>query len=246
MSEDTRPGAGADPGEGPVFAERLSGLFAPDVYTTAMPLLFFGFFGIGMGSQVGAGFWLPGLVLTALGVFCAAFFRNPPRQIPGDERTVISPADGKVIEAGLVELPDGRKAQRVGIFLSVFNVHINRAPLAGRVVGFERSGDKFLAAFNPDARTLNVQTAMECETALGERFTVVQITGLIARRIVCQPVVGEWLVRGVRYGLIRFGSRTDVILPAEAELLVEPGQKVSGGSSILGRMPGARETETTG
>ncbi len=214
-----------------VFDERLTGLFATDVYATAIPLLALGGFGLGVRL------WLPGAVMLALGFFVAAFFRNPNREIPGDERTVVSPADGRVVEAGPVELPDGTKAVRVGIFLSVFNVHINRAPLAGRVVGFDRSGDKYLAAFNPEARTRNVQTAMECETAHGERFTVVQITGLIARRIVCHPEVGEWLHRGVRYGLIRFGSRTDVILPASAEVRVEKGQKVRGGSSILATLP---------
>ncbi len=215
----------------PVFEERLTGLFAPDVFTTAFPLV------LGGGFLIGVGWWIAGALAMALGLFCVAFFRNPPREIPGDAHTVVSPADGKVILAEEVELADGQKAQRIGIFLSVFNVHVNRAPVAGRIVSVDRSGDKYLAAFNPEAQTRNVQLAMELETAGGARVGVVQITGLIARRIVWQPDVGEWLTRGVRYGLIRFGSRTDVILPPATELSVAVGDRVAGGSSILARLP---------
>jgi len=178
-----------------------------------------------------------GFVFMGLTVFVASFFRNPPRDIPGDERTVVSPADGRVIAVGEAELPDGSKVPRVGIFLSVFNVHVNRSPVAGRVVDIERDGSKFLAAFNPRVETENVRLAMTLETLFHERVRVVQITGLIARRIVCYPQIGEWIQRGARYGLIRFGSRTDVYLPPGSELSVKKGQKVRGGSTVLGTLP---------
>lgn len=221
------------PGEPPVFAERLTGRLAPDAFATAGPLLLLGGFLLGIGWSIAGGLGL------ALGLFCAAFFRNPTREIPGDERTVVSPADGRVIAADEVERPDGSKARRVGIFLSIFDVHVNRAPLAGRVLDARRSGDAYLAAFNPEAERRNVQLAMDLETAGGERVTVVQITGLVARRIVWHPRPGEWLARGVRYGLIRFGSRTDVLLPETAELLVKRGDRVRGGSSVVARLPAA-------
>jgi phosphatidylserine decarboxylase len=216
----------------PVFAERLTGRFAPDARATALPLL-----AAGLLAALFAGAWLA-LPLLGLGVFAAAFFRNPERAIPADPEAVVAPADGKVIDVGECELEDGRKGLRIGIFLSVFNVHVNRAPLAGRVVSLTRSGSEFLAAFNPAAATRNVQLAMELETARGERVRVVQITGLIARRIVCHAREGEWLPRGARYGLIRFGSRTDVVLPLAAEPRVAVGDRVRGGSSVVARLPG--------
>jgi phosphatidylserine decarboxylase len=217
----------------PIFRERLTGLFAPDVRTTAMPTIL-----AGAVASFLAPSWVA-LPLLVLGGFFAAFFRNPPRRIPEDPDAVVAPADGKVIEVGEAELPDGSKARRIGIFLSVFDVHVNRAPVAGRVLSLARSGAQYLAAFNPNAVTRNVQLAIDLETATGARVRVVQITGLIARRIVCHVEPGEWLDRGSRYGLIRFGSRTDVILPLAAEVTVAVGERVSGGSSIVARLPGA-------
>ena len=216
----------------PVFQERLTRWFAPDVLTTALPTLV-------LAAVAGAfGYGVAALVLAAAGVFVAAFFRNPTRPIPGEAGAVVSPADGRVIAVGEVEGPDGVKALRVGIFLSVFNVHVNRAPVAGRVVSIERSGTKFLAAFDPKAETRNVQLAMGLELKSGTRLTVTQITGLIARRIVCHAAVGDELARGVRYGLIRFGSRTDVHLPLGAEIRVQKGQRVKGGRDVLAVLPG--------
>jgi phosphatidylserine decarboxylase len=219
--------------EGPVFAERPTEFIVKDAFLLgAIPLALAGVAGAA-GAQ-----WL-GAVLLGLTVFVAAFFRNPPRFLAGDERSVVAPADGRVLEAGEIELEDGSKVKRVGIFLSVFNVHVNRAPIAGRVVAIERGGSKYLAAFNRRAEQENVRCAMTLETERGERVTVVQITGLIARRIVCHPQVGEWIRRGDRYGLIRFGSRTDVLLPLSAELRVRRGDSVRGGSSLLAELPGA-------
>jgi phosphatidylserine decarboxylase len=178
-----------------------------------------------------------GYALLGLTFFVAFFFRNPPRLLPGDERTVVAPADGRVLEAGEIERPDGTKAMRVGIFLSIFDVHVNRAPVAGRVVAVERGGEKYLAAFNRRAEAENARCEMTLETARGERVGVTQIVGIIARRIVCHPRPGEWIARGARYGLIRFGSRTDVVLPMEAELRVRRGERVRGGSSVIAQLP---------
>ena len=172
-------------------------------------------------------------LLVGLAAFVVAFFRNPTRAIPGDARTVVSPADGWVLEVGEVEAPDGAKALRIGIFLSVFDVHVNRMPLAGRVVDVERTGSRYLAAMNRDAEHENVRCTLTLETEAGTRFRVTQITGLIARRIVCHPQVGQWVERGMRYGLIRFGSRTDVVLPRAAVALVAPGARVLGGSTAI-------------
>lgn len=220
-------------GEGPVFQERLTGPFAPEAAWTAGPLL------AGAAVLAGLGSGLAAAGLAGLGLFVAAFFRNPSRRLAEGADAVLAPADGRVIAAGEVELPDGRKGRRVGIFLSVFDVHVNRAPVAGRVVSRERGGDAYLAAFDPEAEGRNVRLALELETAAGQRVRVVQITGLVARRIVCHAEPGEWLARGVRYGLIRFGSRTDVVLPAEAEITVAVGQRVRGGSDVVARLPGA-------
>ena len=178
----------------------------------------------------------PPLRLT---LFVACFFRNPPRFVPEDPRVVVAPADGRVLEVGEVEKSNGEKMLRIGIFLSVFNVHVNRCPLAGRVVAIERSGSRYLAAFNREAETANVRCSMTLETAAGERFQVSQITGLIARRILCFPEVGEWIGRGDRYGYIRFGSRTDVLLPLRAEPKVRRGDRVKGGSTLVARLEAA-------
>jgi phosphatidylserine decarboxylase len=221
-----------DPASPPVFEERLTGLLAPDAYRFALPLLAGGalFLAIGWG--------LLGALTLGLGVFVTAFFRNPPREVPPGERTLVAPADGKVIAVDEIEGPGGEKALRIGIFLSVFDVHVNRAPIAGRVVAIERSGDAYLAAFNPEAETRNVRLDLTLELATGERVRVAQITGLIARRIVCHAEVGEWLPRGSRYGLIRFGSRTDLVLPAGSRAVVKRGERVRGGASVVAELPG--------
>ncbi|MEN8162024.1 MAG: phosphatidylserine decarboxylase [Myxococcota bacterium] len=215
----------------PVFEERLTGLLAPDAYRFALPLLAVGGLGLAFGWSALGG------VALGLGGFVTAFFRNPPRQIPDGARDVVSPADGRVVAVDEIEMPEGEKALRIGIFLSVFDVHVNRAPVAGRVVAIERSGDAYLAAFNPVAETRNVRLDMTLELASGARVRVAQITGLIARRIVCHAVVGEWLPRGARYGLIRFGSRTDVVLPAGSRACVQRGDRVRGGASLLAELP---------
>ena len=218
--------------EAPIFAERPTEFIVRDAFMLgALPLAL-------AGAAGAAGWTILGFALLATTVFVACFFRNPPRSIPGDEQTVVAPADGRVVAVGEVEQRDGRKALRVGIFLSVFNVHVNRSPLAGRVVSIERGGHAYRAAFDKRAEDENVRCAMTLETASGVRLQVVQITGLIARRIVCHPEIGEWLRRGDRYGLIRFGSRTDVILPLGSDIRVKRGDRVRGGSSVLAELRG--------
>ena len=129
----------------PVFEERLTRTFAPDVYTTSLPL--FAMAGVCLALQ----WWIAATLSLALALFVAFFFRNPAREIPGDERTVVAPADGRVVAAGEIETEAGEKALRIGIFLSIFDVHVNRAPVAGRVLAKKRGGEKYLAAFNKAA-----------------------------------------------------------------------------------------------
>lgn len=216
-----------------VFAERLTGVLAPEGLWFGAPLL-----GVGTVLTL-AGLVAAGVTLVALAGFMFFFFRNPAREIAGGERDVVAPADGRVLAVGEVERSDGSKGLRIGIFLSIFNVHVNRAPVAGKVVGLERSGNAFKAAFDAAAEDVNVRLDLDLETEHGERVRVSQITGLIARRIVCQPELGEWLTRGVRYGLIRFGSRTDVVLPLGSVPRVAVGDRVRGGSTVLAALPEA-------
>ena len=221
---------GVSPRE-PVFRERLTAPIVRDAWPLA---------GMPLGLAVAADLldWAAVSVgLLLLAGFVVFFFRNPRRSLPGDERSVVAPADGRVLEAGEIERPDGSKAKRVAIFLSVFNVHVNRIPVAGRVVSVERGGQRYRAAFDRRAEADNARCELVLETARGERVGVVQIVGLIARRIVCHAGVGEWVERGARYGLTRFGSRTDVVLPANAELHVQRGDRERGGLSLLADLP---------
>ncbi len=211
----------------PIFAERPTEFVVRDAFALgAAPLALAGAFGL-------LGWTAVGFCLLGLTAFVACFFRNPPREIAGGENSVVAPADGRVIDVAEIEGADGNKWLRIGIFLSVLNVHVNRCPLAGRVVAKDWGGQAFLAAFNPKAESDNVRCVMTLETALGLRFQVVQITGLIARRIVCHPQLGDWVRRGDRYGLIRFGSRTDVLLPLTAVAKVKARDRVRGGSTII-------------
>lgn len=164
-----------------------------------------------------------------------AFFRNPRRTPPPGDGIVVSPADGRVVEVARVEDPDGfvGNSWRIAIFLSIFNVHINCAPLSGKVRAVRRKGTHFRAAFARTASDLNVQSRMDLETASGIRLAVVQITGLIARRIVSYPAEGDELVRGEPYGLICYGSRVEIYLPEMADVSVKPGDRVKGCRSPL-------------
>ncbi len=223
----------ADPGPAAVdaiFHERPTEFVVRDAFTLGVaPLALAGAFGL-------LGWTVAGFCLLGLTVFVACFFRNPPREIAGGENSVVAPADGRVIDVAEIEASDGKKWLRIGIFLSVLDVHVNRCPLAGRVVAKDWGGKAFLAAFNPRAEAENVRCALTLETESGLRFQVVQIAGLIARRIVCHPQVGDWVRRGDRYGLIRFGSRTDVLLPLTAVAKVKARDRVRGGSTIIAQL----------
>ncbi len=181
--------------------------------------------------------WLS-LVWLLLILYTFYFFRDPERLIPTDAGAVVAAADGVIVGIEEVEEPEVVKAtmRRVAIFLSVFDVHTNRAPVAGTVTYTERRVGKMLDARHPDATRLN-----ECRVWAIEhdhRTVVVrQITGAIARRIVAWAKVGQAVARGERFGMIRFGSRTEVYLPLEAEIVCKIGDRVQGGLSVIARLP---------
>lgn len=182
--------------------------------------------------------WLTAIpVLLAL--FFLWFFRDPSRTIPTESGAIVSPGDGKVDGAEWIETTAGSRL-RVSVFLNVFDVHVNRCPVGGTVTLVEQRAGQFLNAMKEESAVLNEQTLITIDT--GE-YTVSfkQIAGLLARRIVCNLKAGDHVERGQRMGLIKFGSRVDVLLPAEAELRVKAGDRVKGGSSILGVMPSVRK-----
>jgi phosphatidylserine decarboxylase len=165
----------------------------------------------------------------------AFFFRDPRRQPPTDSSLVVAPADGKVTRVRPVEDLGERSATVVSIFLSPLDVHINRAPIAGRITDVSYTRGKFLMATNENASLVNEQNALTIE---GETITVVckQIAGILARRIVCWKQAGDRVALGERFGLIKFSSRTDVLLPASVEVLIAEGARVKGGTTIIGRI----------
>ena len=176
-------------------------------------------------------------VFIFLGGFVLYFFRDPERKIPADPNTVVSPADGRVVE--VVDEPfDGKPGRRISIFLSVWDVHVNRAPVAGEIRRVEYRPGRFYAALRSRASTENEQNVICIATPAGE-MVFKQIAGWIARRVLCWKAEGDRVARGERVGMIRFGSRVDVWLPPEAEVLVQRGQHVAGGSSILARWKSA-------
>lgn len=187
-----------------------------------------------LGVATGLMGWrLAGCVLIFLGLFVLYFFRDPDRQIPGDASDVVSPADGRVVV--ITEEPlDGRKGTRISIFLAVWNVHVQRAPLAGRITRVDYRPGRFYAAMRARASEENEQNIFRLETQGGE-VIFKQIAGWIARRVVAWKKPGDTVARGERVGMIRFGSRVDVWLPAGAEIRVCKGDNVAGGSTILAR-----------
>ena len=166
-----------------------------------------------------------GLVLT---VGVALFFRDPERIIPQTPETVVSPADGRVMEI----VPENTQTQRISIFLSLWDVHINRAPYGGVVRSVVYTPGKFLAAYRQEASLVNEANTVTIADH-GRELIVKQIAGVLARRIVCRVRPGDTLEKGQRYGLIRFGSRTDLLLPTTAEIAVQVGDVVRGGETIL-------------
>jgi phosphatidylserine decarboxylase len=170
-----------------------------------------------------------------LALFFMWFFRDPGRTVPGGEGLVVSPADGKVQEAEWIETNSGSRI-RVTIFLNVFDVHVNRVPIGGTVTVVEYREGQFLNAMNQESSLSNEQTLITIDNG-AYQISFKQIAGLLARRIVCNLKVGDRVERGQRMGLIKFGSRTDILLPATAELRVKKGMRVKGGSSVIASIP---------
>ena len=180
------------------------------------------------------GFWYIAAFLFLVALFMAFFFRDPKRVPPSDPDIVVSPADGKITRIG----PANTAADSptvVSIFLSPLDVHINRSPIPGKIVDMIYSPGKFLMATNEKASLVNEQNALTIE---GEKITVVckQIAGILARRIVCWKAAGDNLGLGERFGMIKFSSRTDVLLPANVKVTVKEGQHVRGGTTVIGRI----------
>jgi phosphatidylserine decarboxylase len=177
-----------------------------------------------------------------LGVFCMWFFRDPERQIPQAAGAFVSPADGKVTDVSDVT-SNGLSSKRISIFLNVFDVHVNRSPIAGVIREVRYQKGKFLNAMGANSAEENEQNIVTVE---GEGHTIVfkQIAGLIARRIIFTRKVGDHVARGERVGLIKFGSRVDVVLDRESALQVKIGDRVRGGASILALLPVKRAPET--
>ncbi len=186
---------------------------------------------------IAAAAWLIGWLPVALGALFAAFlvlsfFRDPERATAAEPGVVLSPADGRVV--AIEPAAEGR-GPRISVFLSIFNVHINRVPVTGRVVAVERIPGRFRAAFRGDASRVNARVAVRIDTPYGP-VECVQITGLVARRIVCRLQPGDEVVAGERFGLIQFGSRMDVGLPAAATVLVEVGGRTRAGVTPVARL----------
>jgi len=181
--------------------------------------------------------WTAGVFL-ALALFTAFFFRDPDRRAPDDPRLVLSPADGKVIVAGPAPAgnPLGEGATQVSVFLSIFDVHVNRSPVGGRISRVEYHEGEFLPAFQDKASLANEQNSVTIEDGT-RRVNFKQIAGLIARRIVFKKKVGDTVAAGERVGMIKFGSRVDVFLPRGATLRVKVGDRVVAGVSALGERP---------
>jgi len=193
-----------------------------DAYRFLVPLAFLAVLAFFLGLTTA------GLFVTALFAFVAFFFRNPTRTIPVDPGTIVSPADGKVVRLERVG-----NVTRMSIFLSLFNVHVNRSPIAGRIEAVDYRPGKFLVAFNDKASTDNERNIVMVSDG---RITIVftQIAGIVARRIVFWKKAGDTVAKGELVGLIRFGSRVDVLFPAGTEATVSVGDRVKGGSTRIG------------
>ena len=179
--------------------------------------------------------YVAAVVLVLLAAFVFSFFRDPERVIPTELGAVVSPGDGRVVVV-TDEESEGKPGKRVSIFLAVWNVHVNRSPAAGTITKMEYRPGKFLAAMRERASAENEQNVFTLSTDAGE-MVFKQIAGLIARRVVSWKKAGEKVARGERIGLVRFGSRVDVWVPQQAQILVKLGENVKGGSSVLARWP---------
>lgn len=205
---------------------------AREGYPLIFPTAFLALLALTLGWQ-----W-PGLVLALFALAFTWFFRDPERIQPRDEDLILSPADGKVVE--IREMDSGRPFDKLGprisIFLSPFDVHVNRAPVGGRVEEVRYQKGMFFAAYKQRASQENEQNALKIADPKGRELGVVQIAGVVARRIICYVKKGDSLEPGQRLGLIMFGSRVDLFLPRGSRVEVVKGQHVRGGETIIGRL----------
>ena len=202
-------------------------LMVKDAYKFALPPLIAGAVCLIPGWKLAAA------ILIFLGLFVFYFFRDPERTIPSEPGSVVSPADGHVVQIA-DELLDSVMGHRISIFLAIWDVHVQRSPVAGTIAEVEYRPGKFYAAMRSAASVENEQNIITVQTP-GGALVFKQIAGAIARRVICWKRAGETVSRGERIGLIRFGSRVDVWLPMEAEVVVRRGQKVKGGESLLAK-----------
>ena len=201
------------------------GTMAKEGYPFLLPLLLVAGLCIYSGMN-----WL-GSIFLAVALFIAYFFRDPERLIPADQDAIVSPADGKIV--GITT--DADNTTRVSIFLSVFNVHINRSPVPGEVESVRYLPGKFKVAFDDAASTENEQNVLVIRSG-SDKIKFSQIAGILARRIVCWKKPGDSVAKGERVGLIKFGSRVDIFLPENVALSIKLGDKVQGGASVIGRI----------
>tara|TARA_Y100001970_G_scaffold96502_1_gene121540 strand:+ start:5993 stop:6625 length:633 start_codon:yes stop_codon:yes gene_type:complete len=172
------------------------------------------------------------LMIGAL-LFCLNFFRDPKRIPPDGSNLIISPADGKVIRVDIIDDEKLGEVYAISIFLNIFNVHVNRMPLNGSILDIKYNEGKFLLAFNHKACDENERNTIELMTEIG-RVRIIQITGLLARRIICYANKGQNMLMGERLGFMLFGSRIDLMIPSSIKIKIKPGQKVIGNQSIIG------------
>ena len=204
------------------------------VATEGVPFILFSGFATLILALIG--FALPALLCLLLTGFVTYFFRDPTRVVPADSGAVVCPADGKVIQVREVDDNrfSGQRAMKISIFMNVFNVHVNRIPMAGTVDRVFLSPGAFYAADKDKAELHNEYCALTITTPAGLQYAVVQLAGLVARRIVCWAEKGDQVDSGQRFGLIRFGSRVDLYLPLSVQVLVRTGEKVRAGETVLG------------
>lgn len=185
------------------------------------------------------------LVFALLTLFVTFFFRDPDRTCPEEPLLLVAPADGKIVD--IKKIPHhpfiGGEAVKISIFLSIVDVHVNRIPISGVVNYVKYIPGKFFAAFEDKASDLNEQTEIGLTSSDGHKIAVKQIAGIIARRIVCRLKDNDSVTIGQRFGMIRFGSRTDIILPVDSRLNISLGDKVLGGQTIIGHLPDRTLTE---
>jgi phosphatidylserine decarboxylase len=181
------------------------------------------------------GTWYLSSFFLVIALFMAFFFRDPDRAPPGEPDVVVSPADGKVTRISAIAPEEKDSPTLISIFLSPLDVHINRAPIAGKITSIAYTPGQFLMATNEKASLVNEQNALTIE---GEKITVFckQIAGILARRVVCWKAKGDNLVLGERFGMIKFSSRTDVVLPANVKVVITKGMRVRGGVTVIGRI----------